>query len=151
MISQYYVGIENQMLFTFQSNFFVITRSSGCQAIFAQPKFAWPSLPGPSLPSQVCPKPKFAQSQICLSPDPYLPQPKFAWSHFCPSPICPDPFLPRNEFGYLSFKIAKFQVKLKKKIEKCYYLQISIQIYQERNCFLCNLSSSKQIIEVEID
>ena len=74
-----------------------------------------PSLPGPSLPSQVCSKPKFAQSQICLSPDPYLPQPKFARSHFCPSQICPDPFLPRNEFGYLSFKNCKISSEIEKK------------------------------------
>ena len=96
-----------------------------CPAKFARTKFAQPSLP---------------EIQIC--PQPNLPQPKFARSHFCPSQICPDPFLPRNEFGYLSFK----NCEIKKKIEKCYYLQISLQIYQERNYFLCNLSSSKWIM-----
>ena len=49
-----------------------------------------PSLPGPSLPSQVCPKPKFAQTHIC--PNPNLPGPIFA-------PI--GPFgVPKKIFGY---------------------------------------------------
>ena len=86
-----------------------------CQAIFAQAKFARPSLPGPILPSQVCPKSKFVQSQIC--PNPNLPGPIFAPAKFAQTHFCPE-----MNLATFHLKVAKFQVKLKKEIEKCYYL-----------------------------
>ena len=109
-----------------------------CQAIFAQAKFARPSLPGPSLPSQVCPKSKFAQSQIC--PNPNLPGPifapaKFAQTHFCP------------EMNLATFhsKTAKFQVKFKKKRKmllptkfysiKCLFATLVIYLKHSSNTF----------------